>query len=135
MGGQTSIITRNECLDGQTTQITMYERKEETSPTVGNLRLTNGQTTIGELTFTSSNDKMLIEEIFVKPSYRERGFGTRLLKMAEEFAAKHNLRQICLKPSPIDTVNLEALKDWYRRRGYTPSSFNLMKKPVSAKFT
>lgn len=132
MSGQTSILTRNECSDGQVAQITMYERKEETSPTVGNLRLTNGQTTIGELTFTSTNDKMLIEEIFVKPFYRERGFGTRLLKMAEEIAAEQNLRQICLKPSPIDTVNLEALKDWYSRRGYTPSGFNLMKKPVSA---
>ena len=132
MSGQTSILTRNGCPDGQAAQITMYERKEEASSTVGNLRLTNGQTTIGELTFTSTNDKMLIEEIFVKPSYRERGFGTRLLKMAEEIAAEHNLRQICLKPSPIDTVNLEALKDWYSRRGYTPSSFNLMKKPVSA---
>lgn len=132
MSGQTSILTRNKCSDGQAAQITMYKRKEEASPTVGNLRLTNGQTTIGELTFTSTNDKMLIEEIFVKPTYRERGFGTRLLKMAEEIAAEHNLRQICLKPSPIDTVNLDALKDWYRRRGYIPSSFNLMKKPVSA---
>lgn len=132
MGGQTSMLALKDYSEEQTTQIIMYERKEETSPTVGNLRLTNGQTTIGELTFTSSNDKMLIEEIFVKPSYRERGFGTRLLKMAEEIAAEHNLRQICLKPSPIDNVNLEALKDWYRRRGYTPSIFNLMKKPVSA---
>jgi GNAT superfamily N-acetyltransferase len=132
MGGQTSKLTQKECSDKQTAQITMYKRKNEVSATIGNLRLINDHTTVGELTFTSSQNEMLIEEIFVKPSYRERGFGTRLLKMAEDFAAEHHLRRIRLKPSPIDTIHLDVLKNWYRRRGYITCSFNLMKKPVNA---
>ena len=125
------LIQRNYPSD-QDIILKMYKNEEDTtkSSTTGNLRLINKQTTIGELTFTSFQDKLIIEEIFVKSSFHGRGFGTYLLKLAEIFAAEHGLQQVILKPSHIDKMKLMSLKDWYRKRGYTSCGLGLMRKPV-----
>jgi len=125
------LIQRNYPSD-QDIILKMYKNEEDTtkSSTTGNLRLINKQTTIGELTFTSFQDKLIIEEIFVKSSLHGRGFGTYLLKLAEIFAAEHGLQQVILKPSHIDKMKLMSLKDWYRKRGYTSCGLGLMRKPV-----
>lgn len=131
MDRQTLMLIQHNYPSDQDIILKMYKNEGATKfSTTGNLRLINKKTTIGELTFTSSQDKLIIEEIFVKSSFHGRGFGTHLLKLAETFAAEHGLHQVILKPSPIDTMKLMSLKDWYRRRGYTSCGLGLMRKPV-----
>jgi GNAT superfamily N-acetyltransferase len=129
-------VTRFDCPNNQSLLLKMYDDPcEDTGDprsAAGNIRLLERETTVGELTFTRSRDEMKIEEIFVKPPFRRQGFGTRLLQMAEDLAARSGLKRISLTPSPIDTMTVDNLKAWYHRRGYAPSGSRTMGKPTAA---
>ncbi len=126
-----SLTTLNKYANGQSALLRMYDREgnaERSAPKIGNIRLINQKKTIGEVTFSISREEMIIDGLFVKPQFRRRGFGTQLLRLAENIAAETSLRHISLKPSPIDTVKMATLKSWYSHRGYSPYSRNLMHK-------
>ena len=112
----------------------MYEREEDgdlPDSQVGNIRLIQQDTTIGEITFKISKEEMVIDELFIKPQFRRRGFGTQLLRQAEKMAGEIGLKHISLRPSPIDTMNMTVLKKWYSDRGYSQHSRNYLRKSTA----
>lgn len=117
-------MTNNKPKDspiGQQNLLRMYENGGESKPSrlkVGNIRMIKRKKTVGEITFRICRKEMIIDELFVKPQFRKRGFGTHLLRLAEKIAAETGLKRIFLKPSSIDTVEINALKKWYCQRGY-----------------
>ncbi|RZN20036.1 hypothetical protein CWO90_34695 [Bradyrhizobium sp. Leo121] len=47
-------------------------------------------------------DYLVLYEIFVRPKYRRRGIGSRLLRKVEELAAGLGYERITLSPSPLE---------------------------------
>jgi GNAT superfamily N-acetyltransferase len=64
-------------------------------------------------------DRLDIYEIFVPEQLRNRGIGTRILALAEQYARELGLRKTQLHAKPLfNTRTQEEMIDWYKRRGY-----------------
>lgn len=77
----------------------------------------------GLLSYEDHSDKRLgfIYEIFVLPSFRNRGIGTYLLSQAEQYAIQLNCKVSRLKPYALDhETNPDRLMAWYTKMGYIP---------------
>jgi GNAT superfamily N-acetyltransferase len=63
----------------------------------------------------------VIYEIFVPPSLRRRGIGTRLLAAAETIARNRGYRSVQLHPRTMDEeIDQNILEQWYATHGYVP---------------
>lgn len=62
-----------------------------------------------------------VSHLYVIHEYRKSGYGTILIKKAEEIAQELHYPRIALKPSQIDEngPDLESLRIWYAKHGYT----------------
>lgn len=77
----------------------------------------------GFLSYEDRSDERLgfIYEIFVLPSFRNRGVGTYLLSQAEQLAIQLNCNVARLKPYALDyETDPDRLKSWYMKAGYIP---------------
>ena len=61
-----------------------------------------------------AGDCLLIEDIAVRPEFQGRGFGSRLLNLAEELAASSGLAGVRLYANKLFTENIR----FYLARGY-----------------
>ncbi len=94
-------------------------------------RLTTPEGTAGELLMrVPANEKSLfIEEIFVDRKYRKMGFGSRLMRFAEDTANEMGLSIVKLRPFSNDpTIPENELKEWYLHRGYILKGNKMSKK-------
>ena len=60
-----------------------------------------------------------IHGISVLPTYRKRGYGTKLLHLAENEARKMGATRVCLATEPNSW-----LEEWYKSLGYEFDSYN-----------
>jgi len=76
----------------------------------------------GELVIKLQNIQktLQIQLLLVERKYRERGFGTELLKSAEKIAAIAQLSKIVLRPYSLENFYIKdfELRRWYASRGY-----------------
>jgi GNAT superfamily N-acetyltransferase len=100
-------------------------------------RLTTSEGTAGELLLRvpGKENSLFIEEVFVERKYRNMGFGTRLVNLAEETARAMGLSAVELKPFSNDpTIPESKLKEWYQHRGYRQTGEKMCKKLKNEKF-
>lgn len=77
----------------------------------------------GFLSYEDRSDERLgfIYEIFVLPSFRNRGVGIYLLSQAEQFATQLNCNVARLKSYALDhETDPDRLTAWYTKAGYLP---------------
>lgn len=60
-----------------------------------------------------------IHGLSVLPSYRKRGKGTKLLKLAEQESKKMGATQACISVEPDSWI-----EGWYKRKGYEFNSYD-----------
>ena len=71
------------------------------------------------LDITENEDYLVLYEIYIEPSLRNKGIGTTLLKLIEHKAKELNYKQIYLRPEPLDKdLSRDQLIDWYVKKGY-----------------
>lgn len=64
----------------------------------------------------------LIENLYVSPGYRGKGYGRALLDAAEDYVCGRGCRNVCLEWSKHDSPL--TVIDWYVRRGYDDKMIN-----------
>jgi ribosomal protein S18 acetylase RimI-like enzyme len=69
---------------------------------------------VGLLVLVPAEDHLLLENVAVAPSAQGLGVGARLLRLAEEQARAHGVREVRLYTNEAMTENLA----YYPRRGY-----------------
>ena len=63
---------------------------------------------------------LVLYELFVAKTFRNKGIGSRILEEVEEFAIKRGYSEIVLKPRPLDETRSQSeLVQWYMRRGFS----------------
>lgn len=73
--------------------------------------------------YEQSVDRGLIHDLFVRPDYRDRGIGSRLVEGAERRLAQENVDAVSLE---VLAAN-EAARRFYARHGYEPHRLELEK--------
>ncbi len=63
--------------------------------------------------FKDDDSYMVLDSLSVKPNFRNRGIGTRLQEIREEYAKKKNCTHVFLWVEKNSWMI-----DWYKRRGY-----------------
>jgi N-acetylglutamate synthase-like GNAT family acetyltransferase len=74
----------------------------------------HGDRIVGLLVLEPAEDYLLLENVAVAPQAHGRGVGGRLLRLAEEQARAHGLREVRLYTNEAMTENLT----YYPRHGY-----------------
>jgi ribosomal protein S18 acetylase RimI-like enzyme len=69
---------------------------------------------VGLLVLEPADDHLLLENVAVAPQAQGRGIGGRLLRLAEDLARAHGLREVRLYTNEAMTENLA----YYPRHGY-----------------
>ena len=72
-------------------------------------------------------DVAIIEDMVIKPTKRGKGFGSRLISYAIEFAINNNCKRITLL---TDTENTRAQK-FYKHHGFNRSSMVVFRKNLN----
>lgn len=107
-----------------------YRIGREGVETVG-LRLVVDNDKAGEMVVKVRADKstLFIDEIQIERKYRRKGFGTQLLRHAEDIAKGSRLTRIEIRPFTTDESSMSTtmLRQWYSRKGYTGTRNSMYK--------
>lgn len=80
----------------------------------GCIELTAGNTFIGQVTY----DGDIIRLVMVNENYRRQGYGSKLLRRAEEQIKTNGYKIAFLIPVPLDKENLSQLQQFYFKNGW-----------------
>lgn len=61
-----------------------------------------------------NNSELFIDEMFILPGYQRKGYGSELIKAAEEYVSEHKLAGMTLS-----TNRYAPAPDFYRKNGFT----------------
>ncbi|MEE8186533.1 MAG: GNAT family N-acetyltransferase [Nitrososphaerales archaeon] len=107
-----------------------YRIGKEGVETVG-LRLVVDNDKAGEMVVKVRADKstLFIDEIQIERKYRRKGFGTQLLRHAEDIAKGCRLTRVELRPFATDESSMSTplLRQWYSKIGYTGTRNSMYK--------
>ena len=107
-----------------------YKVAREGTETIG-LRLVVDNNKAGEMVIKMSPGRgtLFIEEIQIEKEYRRRGFGTQLVRHAEEIARSYSLARIELRPYATDesSMSTSRLRQWYSSIGYAETRKSMYK--------
>ncbi len=107
-----------------------YKVAREGVETIG-LRLVVDNNKAGEMVVKMRGETgtLFIEEIQIEKKYRRKGFGTQLVKYAEDIARSCRLTRIELRPFTTDesSMSTPGLRQWYSRIGYTETGDSMYK--------
>ena len=69
-----------------------------------------------------SKDYFCVYELFVDPSKRSNGYGTKIINTCRHLAQEEKFKSICLIPRPIEVDGSEEfLRSWYGKLGFSQS--------------